>query len=462
MTMRERVLATLRREHMLPPEASVAVGLSGGADSVSLLHLLLSLRDELRLREVVAVHINHGLRGAEALRDQRFVEALCATWQVPLTVHTCDVAALAAERHLGVEEAGRLVRYEQFNAAAAALPNGYAATAHTASDNTETVLLHLCRGTGLHGLCGIPPVRGHVVRPLIDCTREDVEGYCEENGIAFITDSTNTDVQYSRNRIRARVLPELKAINPQVETAIGRLIQRAREWETAANRRADELLQRATNADGSYDRELLCSADAEVQGVVLRRLLGEHGEQRGSDTHIAAARELLTGGGRLSLPQGREMQVVGRRVLITDTRCGVKPFCFTDLQPECVLDIDGTAWRLRTVSRVDCEQILNISNWGFANACDYDKIVGSLCVRQRETGDAYHPAGRGCGKTLKKLYNESALTEAERDALPVLCDDNGIVLVAGYGCDERVRITDETATVLLLEKTGVKKNGIDA
>lgn len=449
MTVCEKALAAIRREQMLPPGASVAVGLSGGADSVALLHLLLSLREELSLCAVTAVHIDHGLRGEESLRDRRFVEALCREWQVPLTVHTCDVAALAAEQHCGVEEAGRAVRYAQFEA-----QSGYVATAHTASDNAETVLLHLCRGTGLHGLCGIPPVRGRVIRPLIDCTRTEIEAYCAQHELSYVTDSTNADTAYARNRIRQLVIPQLKAINPQAEAAIGRLIARAREWDATVSQQAEEALQAAKTGENTYRRAVLLALKDEVLAAVLRRLLSEQGRQRGSEQHISAAMALLQHGGRLSVPGDRVLAVAGDAVRLLPAQESLPAFEFENVQAGETYTVGAVQWQILCLSREDYEQKLNISKLDFANACDCDKINGNLRLRQRAPGDAYHPAGRACGKTLKKLFNETALSVAERAAVPLLCDDNGIVMVADFGCDERVRITSSTKTVLVLQRKG--------
>lgn len=452
MTLLNKVLSAVRREQMLPPNASVTVGVSGGADSVALLHALLALQNELALCEVRALHINHCLRGDESQRDQQFVERLCEQWKVPLSVHRCDIAAIAAKEHRGLEETGRMERYRLFEAEASAADNRRIATAHSASDNAETVLLHLCRGTGLHGLCGIPPVRGFVIRPLIDCTREEIEAYCRENNIAYVTDSTNADWQYARNRIRHRVMPELKAINPQAERAIGRLIARAREQEKYTEQQICCALQEAQVSGGCYSRAALRSLPVSLQGEVLRHLLSEQGEQRGSEQHIAEAARLLVQGGRLSLSCERELVVQGNFVFLQHKQT-VLPFCFQDVSPESEWAIGGETWCLRRISRYEYEQKLNNSQFLFSNACDYDKLHGSLCLRQRQAGDAFHPAGRGCGKTLKKLLNEAAVPAMRRDAVPVLCDENGIALVAGLGCDERVRIQASTETVLLLIRT---------
>lgn len=460
MSLRSKVLAAVRREQLLPRDSSVTVALSGGADSVALLHVLLHLREELSLREVTAVHIDHGLRGEEALRDRRFVEVLCAQWNVPLTVHTCDVAAEAKRLHQGVEEAGRTVRYAFFEDEAKRR-GGLVATAHTASDNAETVLFNLCRGSGLHGLCGISPKRGCIVRPLIDCTREDVEAYCRLNGLDYVTDSTNSDIAYARNRIRHAVLPELKNINPQAEAAIGRLIRSVSLLDAEITAEAAALLARAKTGEACYSRETLQAASPTVLSMALRLLFGEHGKQRGSEYHIRRAATVLHDGGRLSLPGARQLTVTGDRVCLTSAEV-TGDFCFEEIEAGDTVTVADEEWQLLLFTRAEYEQKLNFSKKWFSNACDYDKISGGMCLRGRRDGDAFHPVGRGCGKTLKKLCNEAALSPTERARLPLLCDECGIVLAVGFGCDERVRITETTKTVVVLKKTEESNDGIDA
>ncbi|MBQ9109096.1 MAG: tRNA lysidine(34) synthetase TilS, partial [Oscillospiraceae bacterium] len=202
--MKANALKTIAEFHMLTQGDFVAVGVSGGADSVALLSLLCCLRGELDLT-LVACHINHNLRGAEAKRDEDFVRRLCDRLGVECRVLSADVAALAREEGRSVEETARQVRYRFF--AETAGKRGKIATAHTAADNTETVLLNLARGSGLRGLCGIPPVRGNILRPLIGGTREQTEAWCCQNGLEWVEDSTNAADDYTRNRLRHHAVP---------------------------------------------------------------------------------------------------------------------------------------------------------------------------------------------------------------------------------------------------------------
>lgn len=218
--MKDNVRKAVSDYGMIEAGDSVTVALSGGADSVSLLYTLRELKDELGF-SLSACHINHNLRGAESDRDQRFAESLCKKLSVPVSVFSVDVKG-TVRKHQSVEERARELRYEIFERLAREA-NAKIATAHNANDNAETVLLNLLRGTGLKGLCGIPPVRDYIIRPLIYTPRTAIEAFCAENGIEYVTDRTNLSTDYTRNKIRLDILPRLAEINPSLIDGIARM-----------------------------------------------------------------------------------------------------------------------------------------------------------------------------------------------------------------------------------------------
>ncbi|MFR3991220.1 MAG: tRNA lysidine(34) synthetase TilS [Angelakisella sp.] len=275
----------------LPRATGSLSGVSGGADSVALLRLSAVLREEYRW-ELIVCHIHHGLRGAEADRDEQFVGELARQLGLPYAVRHIDAAALALENHLSVEEAGRDARYAFF--AETAGEGGRVATAHTLDDTIETVLMNLIRGTGLHGLCGIPRIRGNIVRPLLDVTRAEVEEYLALLGQPYCTDSTNLSDDYTRNRVRHDILPRLRELNPNFTGAMARMLpQLAAQWglteqlaESAARR-----LQGAV-AGGTLDRQGLLALPEPVCDRLLLRLLEQHGLPR-SAAVLARMKETL-------------------------------------------------------------------------------------------------------------------------------------------------------------------------
>ena len=200
--IKNSVLKAIKQFSMLEKSHNVTVALSGGADSVSLLHILYELRDELGIT-LSAAHLNHMIRGDEALRDENFARQECEKLGIPFFCERADVPKYAKEHRVSTELAAREIRYEFLSN----VSDGLIATAHTASDNIETIIFNLARGTGLKGLCGIPPVRENIIRPLIFCTREEIEAYCSANRLSYVTDSTNLSDDYSRNKIRHTIVP---------------------------------------------------------------------------------------------------------------------------------------------------------------------------------------------------------------------------------------------------------------
>lgn len=206
--IRQRFVQTLKQYHMIEKGKPVIAAVSGGADSMALLHLLHSVKDSYPL---YAAHVNHMLRGSSAEADRNFVKKACEQMEIPLYIKEVDVANLAKEQKTGTEAAGRAVRYAFFEELRKSLGGGRIATAHHMDDNAETVLMHFLRGGSIEGLCGIRPVRGNIIRPMLYFTRSEIEQYCKACGTDYCIDDTNLDTAYTRNRIRQELLPEIKA-----------------------------------------------------------------------------------------------------------------------------------------------------------------------------------------------------------------------------------------------------------
>lgn len=271
----EKVKQAITEYKMLDGTNAVAVALSGGADSVSLLLALCELSGELGFA-VSACHVNHNLRGAESDGDQHFCEELCGRLGVRLRVADIDVRKLQ-QKHESLEECARKARYGFFDEVCAALGEGAKiATAHNADDSAETVLLNLMRGTGLKGLCGVPPVRGALIRPLIYCTRAEVEEYLRERGQAYVTDSTNLSDDYTRNRIRHTILPEMKKINGSLVSTMTRMERNLRADSDYLEQLAEEALLQTKSGRG-YDAKRLSEYPLPIKSRAVRRILNDGG-----------------------------------------------------------------------------------------------------------------------------------------------------------------------------------------
>jgi len=272
--------------------AFAVVGFSGGGDSAALLHRLFSLREELSL-SIKAVHVHHGIRGAEADRDLRFAEDFCKNLGIPFAAHFVDVPALAKERGISEEACGRIERYRIFKEEAG--EKGLILTAHTASDHVETVLLNLTRGTGLRGLTGIPYERENIRRPLLFCTRAQVEDYCERMGLSFVTDSSNLTLDYTRNRLRLEILPKLRELNPSFDRTLLHTADLLGQDEDFLSSEAQKLYTSAKAERGLF-AETLSSVHPAVLGRIALLFLKEHSLPQNRNTVERFCRVLQNGG----------------------------------------------------------------------------------------------------------------------------------------------------------------------
>jgi len=315
----EKAKSLILRYNMLEKGDKVIVGLSGGADSTALLLTLLELKTEYEL-EIIAAHLNHGIRGAEADRDEAFCKALCEKLGVQIYAFHLDVPRLAKERGVSEEVAGRDARYEFFSGLAG--DGGKIATAHNAQDTVETMLLNLCRGTGLKGLTGIPATRtisqrgchGNydvlVIRPLLLCTREEIEEFLKEKGQDYVTDSTNLGDEYTRNRVRHNIIPELVSVN---ENAIGnftRCLTTLKEDSDFLEGLADELLLSAKNGT-AYDVKTLLFAPKPVLSRAISHLVYDTCGSYPEKVHIEKTIDMMNVGrtDQVQVPTGAFVRV---------------------------------------------------------------------------------------------------------------------------------------------------------
>lgn len=252
--VRDKILETVRLYKMLQNGDKVIVALSGGSDSVTLLHCLKALEAELGIT-VYACHINHNLRGEDSDSDQAYVQRLCEKIKIPLRVFSVDVSG-TVQKHQSTEERARELRYEVFRQLSGEL-GAKVATAHNACDNTETVLMNMLRGTGLKGLCGIPPVRDYLIRPLIGCSKDEILGYCKENELEYVTDMTNFSTAYTRNKVRIELMPKLLEVNPSLIETVRRMTLNLTSDSEFLEGMAQEALDSARLSDGVYASDKL-------------------------------------------------------------------------------------------------------------------------------------------------------------------------------------------------------------
>ena len=414
--MRDKVLAVCRRE--LQPGDHVVCALSGGGDSVALLHCLLSIRDELGIT-VSAAHFNHCLRGAESDQDEAFVRELCGRWGVELVVGRGDPRSRTGE---SPEEAARNLRY-------AFLLNqaGIIACAHHADDQMETVLLNLLRGTGLKGLCGMPVRSGQLLRPMLGVSKPEVEAYLKAHDLPFRFDSSNGEDDALRNRLRHHILPFFQAENPNFHAAFARMTALLQQDEAYLEEKTAELLRNSTEKNG-YNCVKLRNSPTNLRSRAIRQLLPI---PKPTMAHVEEVEKLLantTGSASIDLPGGvtaiREYEI-----LRFETNAPAEGFPPTALRPGETVHLPGLAVTMNgpyvCETETDQKTVFAIKADGSAPP--------AITIRPRQTGDSLRlPGGT---KTLKKLMIDRKIPAAQRDLLPVLTDDHGVFAVYHLGCD---------------------------
>lgn len=464
--------AVMERYRMLEGGAplSVTVALSGGADSMALLHILRELQPRYGYC-LSAAHLNHMLRGAEADRDEAFVRKVCRELSVPLRTERIPVLE-RMEPGESIETAARRIRYAFLEEAAAELagragcPDYRIATAHTASDQAETVLFRLVRGCGLKGAGGIPPVRGRIIRPLLGMTRAEVEELCRERNISFVTDSTNLTDDYARNRIRRRILPALQALNPAAVQALCRFGDVAREEDGFLDRLAARTLTEAgapplPGWDAArflgipqWDGKALLTAEPVLRRRMLRLICEERGitvQQR----HMQILEGLLQkGSGREELPGGWLAELARGRLRLLESAT-FPTYCLdgTPLLQGKTVEFPGGS--LRVLPQDDQKSLENakINNLLFKNQLDCDKIKGKIILRSRQEGDRLHPVAAGdrhVGKPLRRWMQEAGVPYPLRNLPPVLADEAGVLWAGGWGADRRAAAGRQTRRILSL------------
>ena len=378
-----------RQQGLIQPGDSIICAVSGGADSMALLWALYLLKDEWNLT-VSAAHFNHNLRGAESDRDEAFVREFCGGYGIPL--HVASGTIVPGKK--GLEATARDARYAFLKT----LP-GKIATAHTADDNAETLLMHLVRGTGLKGLGGIMPKNGNIIRPMLSITRQEIEEFLAEYAVDHIDDSSNAGDDFLRNRIRHHVMPLLKEENPKLSQNLSSMALRLRQDEEA-------LAQQAA-FEGAPQVEVLRKMAPAVRARALEKFLKDSGVKEPEAVHIRQADALVFSdnpSARANFPGGL---IIGRKydiLAVVSAHTGEIPY---ELHCSPADEIQNTA------------DVFTVAP------------VGNVYIRSRQTGDAIRlPGGT---KSLKKLFIDRKIPAAQRDSVPVICDDLGILAVGGIG-----------------------------
>jgi tRNA(Ile)-lysidine synthase len=450
MDILEKVKRTIEKYGMLFGGERVLVGLSGGPDSVCLLHILKELRPSLRLA-LIALYVDHGLRPEETAKEIEFCKGICQSLEVEFYVKYVDTREYAEEHSLSIQEAARVLRYWMFEQTALETEADRIATGHNADDQAETVVMRLIRGSGMKGLGAIPPVRGKVIRPLIEVQRQEIQQYLQNKGIKWLTDSSNLSDKYLRNRIRKELMPVLKRFNPKIIETLCRTATLLREEDEYIEARVNNALMKLISRKSDKKVELFLAPLENMERVILRRALRRViDETKGLRSigfeHIEEIIDMIqnsSSGARLYLPRGIRT-IKGYSTLIITAE---KPRKLG----EYVLQVPGETV-LKEVGLVLITSISEkVERYGDGKTeavFDLDTLSFPLKIRARREGDFFYPLGFGKRKKLQDFFVDEKVPKEERDTVPILTSEDKIVWVVGYRPDERFKVTPSTRRVL--------------
>ena len=520
--MKKEVLAYIKQNRMIVEKEVILAGVSGGSDSMAMLHLLKELQQELGFALRV-VHVHHGIRGKEADRDSSFVENICREWQIPCRVYHYDVPKLSREWKMGEEETGRIVRKEAFHREISACgkeqedcrkkcnignkqeshmadkgqnDSGNSenvikiALAHNQEDLVETMIHNLCRGTGLRGLCTMRPVDGEIIRPILCLSRERIADYLKEQHIFHIQDSTNLSDEYTRNRIRHHILPILeRQINTKAAAHMAETAARISQAEEYLTQQSSQILEEFQTDTGYYFTEKFFAQPQIIQIYALQQAMESLAGKRKDLTavhyeKVLALHEMQTGK-RISLPYNMEARRVYEGVRLSlrkeeqsygmnawrtvSGQNNIKKADIKAVETACKDDTAAMKWEvcisgtvtspLGTFSaEIFSYEGQKIEEKKYTKWLDYDRIVGNPCIRTRQTGDYMVINAQGNTKKLNRCMIDEKIPSEKRDEIPLIACGNEILWMVGSRMNERYKINPQTRKVLVLNYQGGHEN----
>ncbi len=448
--MKNKALNTVNKYKMFENVEVVVVGFSGGADSTALLHFLHSIQSEYNFK-IVSAHINHNLRGQEAKRDEIFARDFSKSLNIDFKLLDVDVEKIAKQENISVELCARNIRYDFFKSICKEYKNIKIATAHTSTDNAETVIYNITRGSGIKGICGIPPIRDNIIRPIIECSRHDIENYCKINNLEYVTDSTNLTDDYTRNNIRHNVLSVLKQINPNLEKSINILCENARENQEYINNQVNEVIKESKKEYSIYDVKVLKNCHIEILKNVIIKILNENKIYSYSNPIVNdICKVIYKGFGAVDVNNFKRIIVKQNMLrLIEEEENNV---IFSEK-----LNINSKVIKfnkqisLKVVDIEKFEILVNFDKKVLKNALDYDIIKADLILRNRRQGDKFTLSKRNITKSLKKLFNEEKIPQEIREKIFLIEHESEIIWIENIGVSVRGKVTPNTKNVLIID-----------
>jgi tRNA(Ile)-lysidine synthase len=460
MQLLKKIQETIKKYSMLSEGDRVLIGLSGGPDSVCLAIILDKFGEDFNL-SLNAVYVDHGLRPDEVKHERSFCKTFCDSLGITFFSKSVDVKGYAKKKRLNQQEAARALRYQVYEEISREVNATKIALAHSADDQAETFLMRILRGSGLKGLSGIPPVRGKIIRPLIETAKKEIEDFLHQNSLLvppysslpFIVDSSNLKIDYFRNWIRQKIIPELKKQNPALIKTIGRVADILREEDTYLDSIVTKTLMKLISRRRDDTVELflfpLENMGKPILRRVLRRAINETKGLRGIGfIHIEEIIKLVKrgkSGNILNLPKGiRAVKGYSTLLLTVKTPLKLKSRAFNP-PGELALEEAGIVLKAEVSENWD-----NKFNGKDTAVFDFERLIFPLEVRMRQKGDYFYPSGFGRRKKLQDFFVDNKIPRDERDNIPIMVSGKEIIWVVGHRMDERFKATDKTEKFLRL------------
>ncbi len=458
MVVIEKVKQTIERENLIENKDKILVALSGGPDSVCLLHILKKLEEYYNVK-IYAAHLNHKIRGIEAQKDALYAAKLCDELEISFFVKAIDVPAYAKENKMTLEEAARKLRYDMLFEVKNRIGAKKIAVAHNLDDQAETVIMRLIRGTGITGLKGMDYKRSDgVIRPLMDVLKSDILSYCEENKLDPKIDHTNLETEYTRNRIRLKLFPFIEhEFSTNIKDTVSRMANVLREdsdyLETEAQKIFEQQVLENTDKTIKLDTEELKSIHSSLVKRLIRIAIKTLvGTLEGIDNvHIEDTLSLIKNSKnqlKLNLPKGLMVYKTADGISFTFEEMFFENINYSYiLKNDGYIEIDEIGMKIET-KIMSKERCMALPTGQYTKAFDYDKIKGDLIVRSRLDGDRMKPMGLGGTKKLKDIFIDLKIPREKRNSIAVLSDEKGILWLMGYKISEDYKIDENTTKVI--------------
>jgi len=452
----EKVKNTVIRMNMIAPGDKILVGLSGGADSVFLLLSLLELKNDIDFN-IFAAHLNHCIRGAEADNDENFVKNICQKYNIELFCSRVNIPLISEAQKISEECAGRNERYLFFNKICKEKDINKIAVAHNKNDSVETVLLNLIRGSSLNGLCGIRPVNGNIIRPIIDVSRNEIEQYLETINQSYCVDCTNSENVYTRNKIRNIVLKSISEINPSViETIYSNLKYLNNDRDFLDDYCHNLNCIREVNGEIIIDKDIFLKQHISIKSRIIMDAFAKINGNCNNITnkHVEIICNADKTGNTYNMPGNIIVKISHKNIIFSSGKDKSNPFLFEVYPDNDYSFAENKKISLRYVTEFD----YSVNNAVYINA---DLISDCLIVRNRREGDKFIPYGMKTEKKLKQYFNDIKIPSYDRDKIPIILNGDEIVAILPYRISEKYKINDNTKKILEIKITKEENDNVE-